>query len=77
MVLDCVHTAVRIPEDPRVSTLFFRPVARVGFRVMENPQIADLLEEIADLIELQGGNHFRIRSYRAAARAVREVTSKE
>lgn len=39
---------------------------------MENPQIADLLEEIADLIELQGGNHFRIRSYRAAARAVRD-----
>jgi DNA polymerase (family X) len=39
---------------------------------MENAQIADLFDTIADLIELKGGNEFRIRSYRQAARTVRD-----
>lgn len=38
---------------------------------MENAQIADIFDEIADLIELQGGNAFRIRAYRSTARTVR------
>ena len=40
---------------------------------MENSQIADIFDEIADLIELQEGNQFRIRSYRNAARTVRDL----
>ena len=40
---------------------------------MENAQVADVFEEIADLIELKGGNVFRIRSYRAAAGTIRRL----
>lgn len=39
---------------------------------MENSQIADVLDEIADLLELQDGNPFRVRSYRNAARTIRD-----
>jgi len=38
---------------------------------MENAQIADMLDEIADLLELKEANEFRIRSYRNASRTVR------
>ncbi|MDZ7708271.1 MAG: DNA polymerase/3'-5' exonuclease PolX [Trueperaceae bacterium] len=38
---------------------------------MENAQLADLFDEIADLIELKDGNEFRIRAYRAAAGTIR------
>ncbi len=41
---------------------------------VENAQIARILSEIADLIELEGGNEFRIRSYRAAARTVKDYS---
>lgn len=40
---------------------------------MENPKVADILDEIADLIELQGGNEFRVRAYRSAAGTVRRL----
>ncbi len=39
---------------------------------MENWEIADVLEELADLLEIQGANRFRVRAYREAARTVRE-----
>jgi DNA polymerase (family X) len=38
---------------------------------MENDKIAGILDKMADLLELQEGNPFRIRSFRGAARAVR------
>jgi DNA polymerase (family X) len=38
---------------------------------MENAQVADLLDEIADLLELTGADQFRIRAYRSAAQTVR------
>jgi DNA polymerase (family 10) len=38
---------------------------------MENAQVADVLDEIADLLELEDANAFRVRSYRSAARTVR------
>lgn len=38
---------------------------------MENAQIADIFDEIADLLELTEGDLFRIRSYRSAAQTVR------
>ncbi len=43
---------------------------------MENAQVAGVFDEIADLIELNEGNAFRIRSYRAAARTVRDLSER-
>lgn len=37
---------------------------------MENRRVADLLEAIADTLELRGEDHFRIRAYREAARNI-------
>ncbi len=39
---------------------------------IENYEIADVLEEVADLMEIRGDNRFRVRAYRDAARTVRE-----
>ena len=38
-----------------------------------NSQIADILDEVGDLLEFQGTNAFRIRAYRNGARAIREL----
>jgi DNA polymerase (family 10) len=40
---------------------------------MENAQVADVFDEIADLIELKGGNEFRVRAYRSAAGTIRRL----
>jgi DNA polymerase (family 10) len=40
---------------------------------VENAEVARLLREVADLLELQSANAFRIRAYRTAARAVEEL----
>jgi DNA polymerase (family 10) len=37
---------------------------------MENIQIARALDEVADLLEIQGANPFRVRAYRNAARTI-------
>jgi DNA polymerase (family 10) len=39
---------------------------------VHNADIGSIFEEIADLLEIQGGNPFRIRAYRNAARTVGE-----
>jgi DNA polymerase (family X) len=41
---------------------------------MDNPAMARLLEETADLLEIDGGDSFRIRSYRRAAEAAAQTT---
>lgn len=41
---------------------------------MENLDIARILEETADLLEIQGANPFRIRAYRNAVRTVEGLT---
>ena len=38
-----------------------------------NTQVADLLERIADLLETQNANPFRIRAYREGAQTVRNL----
>jgi DNA polymerase (family 10) len=43
---------------------------------MENSQIADVFEEIADLLDLQDANSFRIRSYRRAAQSIRNLSDR-
>ena len=37
---------------------------------MENIQIAKTFEDVADLLEIQGANPFRVRAYRNAARTI-------
>jgi DNA polymerase (family 10) len=37
---------------------------------MENIEIAKVFEEVADLLEIQGANPFRVRAYRNAARTI-------
>ncbi|MBX3440857.1 MAG: DNA polymerase/3'-5' exonuclease PolX [Planctomyces sp.] len=37
---------------------------------MQNAEIASQFEELADLLEIQGANPFRVRAYRNAARAI-------
>jgi DNA polymerase (family 10) len=40
---------------------------------MDNADVARLLDEIADLLEIDGANPFRVRAYRAAARTVESL----
>ncbi len=40
---------------------------------MPNAQVARFFEEIADLLEIQGANAFRVRAYRNAARVVNDL----
>jgi DNA polymerase (family 10) len=41
---------------------------------MENRTIADVFTEIADILEIQGENPFRVRSYRNAARTIADMS---
>jgi DNA polymerase (family 10) len=57
----------------------FRPVHhrlthRIGQRAVENPEVAQLFEEVADLLDIQGANPFRVRAYRNAARTIRDLS---
>lgn len=40
---------------------------------MDNKEIANVFDELADLLEFQGENPFRIRAYRNGSRAIREL----
>ncbi len=40
---------------------------------MNNPQIATILDQIADLLDFKGENPFRVNSYRRAARSIRDL----
>ncbi len=40
---------------------------------MNNPRIATILDQIADLLDFKGENPFRVNSYRRAARAIKEL----
>jgi DNA polymerase (family 10) len=42
-------------------------------RQQENAEIADVLEQIADLLETQDANPFRVRAYRQGAQSVRDA----
>jgi DNA polymerase (family X) len=43
-------------------------------RTAENDQVAELLDKLADLLEIEGENRFRVRAYRNAARTVRDLS---
>ncbi len=38
---------------------------------ISNTEIADALERVADLLEAQNANHYRVRAYRTAAATIR------
>ena len=40
---------------------------------MNNSDIAAVLEQVADLLEFQGANPFRIRAYRNGARIIQDL----
>ncbi len=42
---------------------------------MDNCEIAKVLDETADMLEVAGENFFRVRAYRNAARAIRDLTA--
>jgi len=43
----------------------------MGDETPTNEQVADVLDQIADLLEVQGANRYRIQAYRRGARTVR------
>jgi DNA polymerase (family 10) len=45
----------------------------ISEEAMENPEVAQAFDEVADLLELQQANPFRVRAYRNAARTVRDL----
>ena len=36
--------------------------------LVRNSDVADIFDKVANLLEIEGGNQFRIRAYREAAR---------
>ena len=40
---------------------------------VENSEVAELLDRLADLLEIEGANPFRVRAFRNAARTVRDL----
>src|SRR5690606_28939752 len=41
---------------------------------MQNAQLARLFDEMADLLEIQGANAFRVRAYRNATRTIESLS---
>lgn len=46
-------------------------VCRSEYKSVHSSEIADIFATLADLLEIEGANPFRVRAYRAAARTVR------
>jgi len=60
------QTAKTNPSAPR-------SLGAVQHETRDNAEVAERLEEIADLLESQGANPFRVRAYRMAAGTVRSL----
>lgn len=61
------HAVCRINEDKLGVKWIPLPMP------VHNADIAAIFEEIADLLEIEGDNPFRIRAYRNAARTLRDL----
>ncbi len=65
-----------MPFRPHVRQLagdaWFGSQGPVG-SLMNNSQIADIFEEMADLLEISGENAFRVRAYRNGAKAIQDL----
>ena len=51
--------------------------ARCHLYAMQNPDVARLFDEVADLLEIKDENPFRVRAYRNAARTIRDFQKTE
>lgn len=49
-----------------------KPMPRTA-RTVANAEVARVFRELADLLEIQGANPFRVRAYRNAARTIEEL----
>ena len=47
--------------------------SRVAAPAVENAEVSRIFRELADLLDIQGANAFRVRAYRNAARTVEEL----
>ena len=48
--------------------------SEINFEIMNNQNIASVFDELADLLEIQNANPFRIRAYRSASRTLQGLT---
>src|SRR5579872_4869912 len=70
------------PARTRTARATVRRRATLGklcqhWKRMQNDEIAKVLDEIADMLELSGENFFRVRAYRNASRAIHEQPSSD
>lgn len=65
------HDRINLGHDGEIGGGLFRRLDRPR-RLPSNAEIGHLLDRVADLLEVQGANAFRIRAYRHAAQTVRE-----
>src|SRR5207245_6212044 len=61
-----------LPPLPPSAALCRHTAEPASFYRMQNPDIARLFDEVADLLEIQDANPFRVRAYRNAARTIRD-----
>ena len=55
------------------SAIFQELASRTG---LAKKQVAQVFEEVADLLDIQGANPFRVRAYRTAARTIRDLSER-
>src|SRR5579872_3802703 len=65
------------PAGTRTARATVRRRATLGklcphWKRMQNDEIAKVLDEIADMLELSGENFFRVRAYHNAARSIHD-----
>jgi DNA polymerase (family 10) len=60
-----VSPSISAPPSPRPGL--------ASTRAIGNDEVAELLDRLADLLEIEGANTFRVRAYRGAARTVRDL----
>ena len=62
----------RYPKSPFFKGIFVRLRITDADHIMpiHNSDIAEIFHRMADLLEIEGANHFRVRAYRNAARTV-------
>src|SRR6185437_9695494 len=66
-------TSARTPLRPMQRCSGESTSEQAGTMPLQNADIAAIFGEIADLLEIQGANPFRVRAYRNAARSVSEL----
>jgi DNA polymerase (family X) len=63
----------RAPSGP-VPAPYFRSPACPDAMPVHNADVASLFEQVADLLDIEGANEFRVRAYRNAARTINQLS---